>query len=237
MSAPMSTGNSAHVLIIDDDEELDLLLTEYLGRFGFTVETATHPEQGLRMLQRATPDILILDVMLPDQDGFAVCRRVRQSSNVPVLMLTARGEVSDRILGLELGADDYLPKPFEPRELVARISAVLRRRHPDAPPDLLRVGELTLNCSALTATLGKQPIALTSAEFSLLELLVRSAGRVLSRERIMEATRGVDWESFDRSVDVLISRLRHKLEDDPKSPRFIKTVWGRGYTFIGAHHA
>lgn len=232
----MSTGNSAHVLIIDDDEELNLLLTQYLGRFGFTVRTATHPEQGMRMLEAATPDILILDVMLPELDGFAVCRRVRLNSNVPILMLTARGEVSDRVLGLELGADDYLPKPFEPRELVARISAVLRRRQPGTPAELLRSGNLTLNCAALTATLGSRELSLTTAEFALLELLVRSAGRVLSRERIMETTRGVDWESFDRSVDVLISRLRHKLEDDPKSPCFIKTVWGRGYAFIGARH-
>lgn len=213
------------------------MLTQYLGRFGFAVATATHPDQGLRALSAQSPDVLVLDVMLPGMDGFAVCRRVRQISQVPIIMLTARGDVMDRILGLELGADDYLPKPFEPRELVARIQAVLRRTSPQVATDAVRVGELELNIAAQTASVRGRPLVLTTAEFALLELLVRSRGRVLTRERILEDTRGVDWESFDRSVDVLISRLRHKLEDDPKEPRFIKTVWGKGYLFIGGSDA
>lgn len=231
----MSNQRTPTVLIIDDDEELNALLTQYLGRYGYSVSTSTHPEQGLRRLASAKPDVVILDVMLPDMDGFEVCRRVRQDSTVPILMLTARGDVLDRIVGLEIGADDYLPKPFEPRELVARIQAVLRRGSTPSRPELLRVGDLEINQAALSVSVQGLPLELTSAEFALLELLARSRGRVLSRDQILEATRGMDWESFDRSIDVLISRLRHKLGDDPKTPRYIKTVWGRGYCFIGGN--
>lgn len=224
---------NSSVLIIDDDDELNTLLTEYLGRFGFKVSSATHPTQGLRVLQALSPDVVVLDVMLPETDGFALCRKIRQMSDIPILMLTARGDVMDRIVGLELGADDYLGKPFEPRELVARLSAILRRATPKPHAEHVRVGELELNSAALTATMRGEKLLLTTAEFALLELLVKARGRVLSREQLMEATRGVDGDSFDRSIDVLVSRLRHKLEDDPKEPRYIKTVWGRGYTFIG----
>lgn len=227
---PLKNGS---VLIIDDDDELNTLLTEYLGRFGFKVSAATHPMQGLRALKSHTPDVVVLDVMLPELDGFALCRKIRETSHVPILMLTARGDVMDRILGLELGADDYLGKPFEPRELVARISAILRRAAAKPAADLLRLGALELNFASLTAALRGENLLLTTAEFALLELLVKARGRVLSREQMMEATRGVDGDSFDRSIDVLVSRLRHKLEDDPKEPRYIKTVWGRGYVFIG----
>ncbi|HMA91238.1 MAG TPA: response regulator transcription factor [Polyangiaceae bacterium] len=227
---PLKNGS---VLIIDDDDELNTLLTEYLGQFGFKVSSATHPVQGLRALKSLTPDVVVLDVMLPELDGFALCRKIRENSHVPILMLTARGDVMDRILGLELGADDYLGKPFEPRELVARISAILRRAAAKPAADLLRLGELELNFASLTAALRGENLLLTTAEFALLELLVKARGRVLSREQMMEATRGVDGDSFDRSIDVLVSRLRHKLEDDPKEPRYIKTVWGRGYVFIG----
>ena len=221
------------VLIIDDDEELNTLLTEYLGGFGFVVASAPHPEEGLRMFKARPPDILILDLMLPVLDGLAVCRKVRETSRVPIIMLTARGEVADRILGLELGADDYLPKPFEPRELVARIQAVLRRGLSSTDQDTVRVGALEVNRSAQTASLHGQLLSLTTAEFELLGLFVRNRGRVLTRNRILDEMRGVDWEAFDRSIDVLVSRLRHKLNDDPKAPAFIKTVWGKGYSFIG----
>ena len=221
------------ILILDDDEELNTLLTEYLTGFGFTVETVSVPEEGLRKLKSEPPDLLVLDVMLPGMDGFAVCRKIRETSRLPILMLTARGGVVDRIVGLELGADDYLPKPFEPRELVARIQAVLRRGAPPEAQELTRLGSLELNWAAQTASLGGRPLALTTAEFELLALFVRNRGRVLSRNRILDAIRGIDWESFDRSVDVLVSRLRHKLEDDPRAPAFIKTVWGKGYSFIG----
>lgn len=221
------------VLVIDDDERLNTLLTEYLGQFGYSVQTASHPEAGLRVFEADPPDILILDVMLPDMDGLAVCRRVREKSRVPIVMLTARGSVMDRIVGLELGADDYLPKPFEPRELVARIQAVLRRGTSSEPDERLRVGELDMNVSTRSAQLRGEPLALTTGEFELLALLARNRGRVLSRERILDQIRGVDWEAYDRSVDVLVSRLRQKLGDDPRMPAFIRTVRGAGYSYIG----
>ncbi len=225
-----------HVLIIDDDERLNALLTEYLGRFNFEVTTAVHPEAGLRALRGSDPDIVILDVMLPEMDGFAVCRRIREFSRVPIVMLTARGEVTDRIVGLELGADDYLPKPFEPRELVARIQAVLRRGVPGAD-DVLKAGPLEVNWTTRSARLDDRELDLTGAEFELLGLLVRNRGRVLSRDRIMDETRGVDWDAYDRSIDVLVSRLRQKLGDDAKRPRFIRTIRGSGYRFIGGGDA
>jgi two-component system phosphate regulon response regulator OmpR len=221
------------VLIVDDDEKLNALLTEYLGTFGFAVRAVAHPQAGLRALEADPPDILILDVMLPEMDGFAVCRKVRETSRVPIVMLTARGDVMDRIVGLEMGADDYLPKPFEPRELVARIQAVLRRGAGADPGERTRLGALEIHWDAHHATLHGHPIALTAAEFDLLGLLVRNRGRVMSRDRIMEEIRGVDWEAFDRSVDVLISRLRQKLGDDPRQPAYIRTVRGTGYSFIG----
>jgi two-component system phosphate regulon response regulator OmpR len=221
------------VLLIDDDEALGSLLTEYLAQFGFSVRTAIHPDAGLRALESEPPDIVVLDVMLPGVDGFEVCRRIRERSRVPIVMLTARGGVMDRIVGLELGADDYLPKPFEPRELVARLQAVLRRRGSEADEDTVRVGTLEIAWEARSTRLDGRPLELTTAEFELLALFVRSHGRVLTRERILEATRGLDWESFDRSIDVLVSRLRQKLGDDPRHPVFIKTVRGVGYRFIG----
>jgi two-component system phosphate regulon response regulator OmpR len=221
------------VQIIDDDEKLNSLLEEYLGEFGYEVSAFSTPEAGLRALAREVPDILILDVMLPGMDGFAVCKKVRETSRLPIIMLTARGEVADRIVGLELGADDYLPKPFEPRELVARMQAVLRRGVAPEGEGRLRAGGLEVDWDRQSATLDGEPLTLTSAEFELLGVLVRNLGRVLSRDRIMNHMRGLDWEAFDRSIDVLVSRLRQKLGDDPKSPSFIKTVWGRGYKFIG----
>jgi len=224
------------VLIIDDDERLDALLTEYLGRFDFSVTSATDADAGLRALRSVQPDILILDVMLPGMDGFAICRKVRESSAVPIIMLTARGDVMDRIVGLELGADDYLPKPFEPRELVARIQAVLRRGQ-SREADVLRVGALEVNWTTHAASLDGRDLQLTGAEFELLGLLVRNRGRVLTRDRIMEETRGVDWDAYDRSIDVLVSRLRQKLGDDAKQPSFVRTIRGTGYTFIGAGDA
>ncbi|MFA6954361.1 MAG: response regulator transcription factor [Thermoanaerobaculia bacterium] len=223
---------ATRVLIIDDDERLNALLTEYLGRHGFVVTAAVRPSEGLRALRSEQPDIVILDVMLPEMDGFALCRKIRESSAVPIVMLTARGEVTDRIVGLEMGADDYLPKPFEPRELVARVQAVLRRGRPEET-DVARFGALEMNTAARSAKLAGRELDLTSAEFELLALLVRNRGRVLSRERIMDETRGVDWAAYDRSIDVLVSRLRQKLGDDPKRPSMIRTIRGTGYTFIG----
>jgi DNA-binding response OmpR family regulator len=228
-----SSTNKPRVLIVDDDEELGVLLSEYLGRYDLAVATASHPEEALRLFKAQPPDILVLDVMLPTMDGFAVCKKVRESSRVPIIMLTARGDVADRVLGLELGADDYLPKPFEPRELVARIHAVLRRGSATIPGESLRVGNLTLDLDARTAVLDGRSLDLTTTEFELLVLFVRQRGRALTRERILDEIHGLEGESFDRSIDVAVSRLRRKLGDDPKSPTFIKTLWGRGYCFVG----
>ena len=224
---------SPRVLIIDDDEGLNALLTEYLGRLGFTVRSANHPEAGLRALTADPPDLLILDIMLPEMDGLAVCRKVRESSRVPIVMLTARGDVADRIQGLELGADDYLPKPFEPRELVARVQAVLRRGSKEDDPETIQIGTLRVNSTNRSAEIHGRPLALTPAEFELLGFLIRNRGRVVSRERTLDGTRGIDWDAYDRSVDVLISRLRQKLGDDPKQSTFIRTVRGVGYSFVG----
>ncbi|MGH9383600.1 MAG: winged helix-turn-helix domain-containing protein [Vicinamibacterales bacterium] len=187
----------------------------------------------MQTLKLDPPDIVILDVMLPDMDGFAVCRKVRESSGVPIIMLTARGDVADRIVGLELGADDYIPKPFEPREVLARMQAVLRRGTTVGPEDRVRVGALEVNWTTSSARLNGQLLSLTPAEFELLGLFVRNRGRVLSRDRIMDQTRGIDWEAYDRSIDVLVSRIRQKLGDDPKRPAFIRTMRGIGYRFIG----
>ena len=218
------------ILIIDDDERLNALLTEYLARFGFAVRACAHPHEGLRLLKADPPDLVVLDIMLPDVDGLTVCRKVREYSRIPIVMLTARGDVADRIVGLELGADDYLSKPFEPRELVARIQAVLRRGAP-ADQEVERAGALEMNRTTRVVSLHGRTIPLTTTEFELLGLLMRSRGRVLSRERIIEAMRGFDWESYDRSVDVLVSRVRQKLGDDARQATFIRTVRGVGYSF------
>ncbi len=220
------------VLVIDDDRKLCSLLSDYLGDSGFEVISAPNAEDGLRCLAQYRPAIVILDVMLPGMDGFDTCRAIRQSSSIPIIMLTARGEVTDRVVGLELGADDYLSKPFEPRELVARIQAILRRRR--AAEEVWSFGPLQVDPERRSVSLDGQPVPLTTAEFDLLELLVRSRGRVLSRNHILESVRGESWELFDRSIDVLISRLRRKLADDARKPRYIRTVRGTGYAFVGA---
>ena len=220
------------MLVIDDDEGLNALLAEYLGRFGFTVTAVTHPDDGLRALRAAPPDIVVLDLMLPGMDGFAVCRRIRETSRVPIMMLTARGDVTDRIVGLELGADDYLPKPFEPRELLARVKALLRRTSPQAAgDDVLRFGRLEIDLGARVARLDGKVCDLTGHQFDLLDVLAQSPGRVLTRDQIMDSLKGHPLEAFDRSIDVHISRIRALIEDDPKNPRRVLTVRGAGYVF------
>jgi len=224
-----------NVLVIDDDEKLNALLKEYLVKFGFKARTAVHPDDGLKMLEREMPDIIILDIMLPGMDGFEVCRQIRKQYLVPILMLKARGEVTDRIVGLEVGADDYLPKPFEPRELVARLKSILRRAEgiKITKDNFRQFGSLKIDYDRQTAYLNDADIELTTAEFEILTLLVKKSGKVLNRDRILDAVRGIEWEVYNRSVDVLISRLRQKLKDDSKNPRYIKTIWGSGYMFIG----
>lgn len=221
------------LLIIDDDKKLIRLLKDYLSGFGYKIYSATLPSEGLKLLKRESPSLVILDVMLPEMDGFEVCRKIRQNSSVPIIMLTARGDVTDRIVGLEIGADDYLPKPFEPRELVARIQSILRRGKETKTGDSDRFGPLEIFYQSRVVKLADERIELTTAEFEILTLFTQNPGRVFNRDQILDYTRGIEWEAFNRSVDVMISRLRRKLKDDPKNPHFFRTVWGTGYVFIG----
>ena len=223
------------ILIIDDDAKLNQLLKDFLKDFGYAVITATRPTKGLKKLQQESPDLVILDIMLPEMDGFEVCRAIRQTSKIPIIMLTARGEVTDKVVGLELGADDYLAKPFEPRELVARIQSVLRRSQQISDHQTLTFDRLTIDLDKRLALLDGNPVDLTTNEFTALALLARNAGKVLNRDQILQELRGMDCDAFNRSVDIAVSRLRQKLKDNPKSPEFVKTVWGSGYIFIGNH--
>jgi len=220
-------------LLIDDDARLGALVTEYLGKHEIAVTVAADGKRGLSLLRRGRFDVVLLDVMLPGTDGFEVCRRLRATpelSTLPVIMLTARGDDVDKIVGLELGADDYLAKPFNPRELLARIHAVLRRGRAAAPQrERLNVGRLEIDFDAREVRVNGRRQPLTAYEFELLAVLARAAGRVLSREQLLDALKGTAYESFDRSIDVHISKLRGKLEPNPKEPRYIKTVRGAGY--------
>ena len=222
------------ILIIDDDEKLNQLLKGFLGDFGFSVLTATHPEKGLKKLKQKSPDLVILDVMLPGMDGFEVCKTIRQHSLVPIIMLTARGELMDKVVGLELGADDYLPKPFEPRELVARIHSVLRRSKKIDKTRPQSFDRLEIDFSRHIVKVDGDVADLTTNEFAALALLAGNPGKVFNRDEILQELRGIDCDAFNRSVDITMSRLRQKLNDDPKNPAFIKTVWGTGYVFIGS---
>ncbi|QEL57193.1 osmolarity response regulator transcription factor OmpR [Chromobacterium paludis] len=229
------------ILVVDDDAKLRELLTRYLTQQGYSVETLPDPKDLDRKLARNRPDLIVLDVMMPGEDGLAVVRRLRaQGETLPVIMLTARGEDIDRILGLEMGADDYLPKPFNPRELTARIQSVLRRHH--ATPalaaqhnadDVVEFGEFTLNLGQRELRRSGQAVALTSAEFAVLSVLVSHPRRPLTREQLMELALGKgNGESLDRSIDVHISRLRKALENGDSPLRYIQTVWGYGYVFV-----
>jgi DNA-binding response OmpR family regulator len=221
------------VLIVDDDTRLSVMLADYLSGNGFAVRTAATAAAGLAAFERAGADALILDVMLPDMDGFEVCRRLRAGSGVPILMLTAKGDETDRIVGLEIGADDYLPKPFNPRELLARLKAILRRARPGGGDarKLLRFGTLEIDPGSRTVRIDGQDRPMTSHQFDLLVTLAENAGRVLSRDQLMDLMTGRDLEAFDRSIDVHISRIRAAIEPDPKHPRRIITVRGAGYVF------
>ncbi len=220
------------ILMIEDDESLSSMLSDYLGGYGIDVTVASNIQKGREQLAATNFNALILDVMLPDLDGFEVCRRVRADSDLPIVMLTARGEELDRILGLELGADDYLPKPFNPRELVARLRAVLRRRGGPAPrAGVARFGRLEIDRDAREVRIEGEVRTLTSHQFALLCALSDRPGRVLSRDDLMQAVRGSNLEAFDRSIDVHVSRIRAAIEDDPKRPRRVITVRGAGYVF------
>ncbi len=223
------------VLLVEDDQRLATLTKEYLETHGLAVVHVSDGRRGQDEALSGRYDAVLLDLMLPGKDGLEVCREVRSRSDVPIVVLTARGEEADRVLGLELGADDYLAKPFSPRELLARIRAVVRRAKGRAGParDTVRVGGLTVDPAARRVTLHGREVALTGYEFLLLEALARRAGRVLSREQLMELARGSAEDAFDRSIDVHVSHLRQKLGDDPKRPRLLKTVRGAGYVLAG----
>jgi two-component system, OmpR family, phosphate regulon response regulator OmpR len=228
-----------HVLVVDDDAEIRKLLGEYLERNGFRVSLATDGTEMRRALDRSRPDIVVLDLMLPGDSGLKLCRDLRVESSLPVIMLTARAEEVDRIVGLEMGADDYLPKPFNPRELVARIHAVLRRQRapempgaPSADERVVEFGPYALNLATRALSRDGENVPLTTGEFSLLKALASHPREPMSRDKLMELARGREHESYDRSIDVQVSRLRRLLGEDPQSPRFIQTVWGFGYVFV-----
>ena len=222
------------VLLIEDDSRLADMVGEYLGKAGFHVVHAESGARGLALHGREPLDVVILDLMLPDSDGLGICRQIRARSDTPILMLTARGDPMDRVVGLEMGADDYLPKPFEPRELLARLRAVLRRSRAGPKPDVLRYGRLEIDRGGREVRLDGAPRPLTGYQFALLLALAEHAGRVMSRDALMDAVKGEQFEAFDRSIDVHVSRIRAAIEDDPKKPRRVITIRGTGYVFARA---
>jgi len=228
---PTANTASGRILLIEDDPRLAALVSEYLGEAGYRVVVAETGAAGLDRAAREPFDAVVLDLMLPDMDGLDVCRRLRADSVLPILMLTARGDAMDRVVGLEMGADDYLPKPFEPRELLARLRAILRRGRAGVAADVLRFGRLEIDRGARAVRVDGVTRELTSHQFALLLALGENAGRVLSREALMEKLKGEPLEAFDRSIDVHISRIRAAIEDDARKPRRIVTVRGSGYVF------
>ncbi|WP_163936554.1 two-component system response regulator OmpR [Paraferrimonas sp. SM1919] len=233
------TQETAKILVVDDDARLRALLERYLVEQGFQVRSASSGEQMDRLLERENFHLLVLDLMLPGEDGLSICKRLRQKDEqLPIVMLTAKGDEVDRIIGLELGADDYLPKPFNPRELLARIKAVMRRQVKEAPgapsqqQQEISFGDYTLNLATREMIHGDNTIALTSGEFAVLKVLVKHPREPLSRDKLMNLARGRDYSALERSIDVQVSRLRRMIEQDPSNPRYIQTVWGLGYVFI-----
>lgn len=223
-------------LIIDDDQKLLELLSNYLDEFGISCLSAGDGESGMELLKETQPDIVILDIQMPGVDGLAVCRMVRQTSTVPIIILSARGEATDRIVGLEMGADDYMAKPFEPRELVSRIRSILRRSgKEERSKNRIDVANLSVDPSSREAWLDGEKLKLSSMEFDLLLLFCRNPGKRLTRDFIMNDIQGVDSSSYSRSIDILVSRLRSKLGEDARNPRFIKSIHGYGYVFTGGN--
>ena len=221
------------ILVVDDEIRIIKLVRDYLERAGYTVLDASDGETALHLAHAERPDLIVLDLMLPGVDGLDVCRRLRQVSGVPIIMLTARVEEADRIVGLELGADDYITKPFSPRELVARVRATLRRATGEVgPTSVVRAGSLELDTAALTTTLDGEAIDLTPTEFQLLVTLARQPGRIFNREQLLESVHGIAFDGFDRSIDSHIKNLRRKIEEDPRHPRLIQTVYGVGYRLV-----
>lgn len=227
------------ILVVDDDMRLRSLLERYLVEQGYIVRTSANFEQMQRLMERENFHLVVLDLMLPGEDGLSICRKLRQQENeIPIIMLTAKGDEVDRIIGLEMGADDYLPKPFNPRELLARIRAVLRRKSKELPgaptveETLVNFGPFVFNLATREMRKGDELMPLTSGEFAVLKVLVTHAREPLSRDKLMNMARGRDYSAMERSIDVQVSRLRRMLEDDPTNPRYIQTVWGLGYVFV-----
>ena len=221
------------ILVVDDDNELTELLDEFLSEHKLKTKVFHNPVKALDYLQTSIPDLILLDIMMPEMDGFQLLRKIRETLDVPVIMLTAKGEVSDKVVGLELGADDYLAKPFEPRELLARIQSILRRvNSKNSMVDILNFESLDINKIKEEVILDGRTISLSTSEFEALLLFANNSNKVLDREFLVENLRGITWQTYDRSVDVLVSRLRNKLGETPARTRFIKTIHGVGYKFI-----
>ncbi|HAW93002.1 MULTISPECIES: two-component system response regulator OmpR [unclassified Arsukibacterium] len=235
----MTSQETLKIIVVDDDLRLRALLERYLVEQGYQVRSVGNYEQMQRLMEREHFHLVVLDLMLPGEDGLSICRKLRQQNNdVPIIMLTAKGDEVDRIIGLEMGADDYLPKPFNPRELLARIRAVLRRKSKDLPgapsqeETVISFGPFTFNLATREMRKGDQPLPLTSGEYAVLKVLVSHPREPLSRDKLMNQARGRDYSAMERSIDVQVSRLRRMLEDDATNPRYIQTVWGLGYVFV-----
>jgi two-component system phosphate regulon response regulator OmpR len=233
-----TNGESPRILVVDDDEKIRTLLTKYLENENLAVSAVDDGKSMDEKLDSEDFDLVVLDLMLPGEDGLSIARRLKANTPLPIIMLSARGEDTDRIIGLEVGADDYLPKPFNPRELLARIRAVLRRQDTAGAPgdsadatEIFRFGDYTMDSAAQRLLRDEREVELTSGEFTLLEILVRHPNRVLSRDQLVDLIKGYDRSPFDRSIDVRVTRLRRKIEDDPSHPVYIRTVWGKGYLF------
>ena len=226
----------ATILLVDDEPKIVQLGRDYLERAGFGVVSAANGEAALAVFRSRPPDLIVLDLGLPGTDGLDVTRQIRRQSDVPIIMLTARGEETDKLVGLELGADDYMVKPFSPKELVARVRAVLRRAEGRAGPaaDMLRVADLMLDLPRQRLTIGDRPVELTATEFQLLAALARRPGRIFTRAQLLDAVHGMAFESYERAIDTHIKNLRRKIEPDPHQPRYIQTVYGVGYRLAEA---
>ncbi|WP_445766965.1 osmolarity response regulator transcription factor OmpR [Rheinheimera sp.] len=235
----MASSETPKILVVDDDMRLRALLERYLVEQGYLVRAVANYEQMQRMMERENFHLVVLDLMLPGEDGLSICRKLRQQENeIPIIMLTAKGDEVDRIIGLEMGADDYLPKPFNPRELLARIRAVMRRKSkelPGAPSQsegVVEFGPFKFNLATREMRKGDELLPLTSGEYAVLKVLVSHPREPLSRDKLMNQARGRDYSAMERSIDVQVSRLRRMLEDDAANPRYIQTVWGLGYVFV-----
>ena len=224
----------ARILVVDDEPKIVQLVRDYLERAGFAVSTARDGGEALMRARQERPDLIVLDLGLPELDGLEVTRRLRRDSGVPIIMLTARDDETDKVVGLELGADDYVTKPFSPRELEARVRAVLRRHARDADTEILQVGDLTLDLPRLRTDVAGRPVSLTATEFQLLTALARQPGRVFTRAQLLDAIHGVAFESYERAIDAHVKNIRRKIEPDPRTPRYLLTVYGVGYRLTDA---